>query len=125
MSIADIVGDNVGDVAGMGADLLESFVGSIIASVQLAPMYVKELRGADYEANSEDTKALIAIPFWIAGFGMVFANIGVYFVRTSCSCHSVKPNKDGVVDSVNLLFSWSSNRRFLDASHAYSRTVSS
>lgn len=101
-TIADNVGDNVGDVAGMGADLFESFVGSIIASIQLAPMYVKELRGDDYAANSQDTRALIAIPFWIAGFGMVFANIGVYFVRTSCSCHSVKPNKDGVVDQNDM-----------------------
>merc|ERR1719321_1320629 len=65
-TIADNVGDNVGDVAGMGADLFESFVGSIIASVQLAPMYVKELRGDEYMPNSEDTKALIAVPFWIA-----------------------------------------------------------
>merc|ERR1719189_2275176 len=30
------IADNVGDVAGMGADLFESFVGSIIASIQLA-----------------------------------------------------------------------------------------
>jgi len=104
-TIADNVGDNVGDVAGMGADLFESFVGSIIASVQLAPMFVKELlqeEGREYVLNSQDTRALIAIPFWIAGFGMVFANIGVYFVRTSCSCHSVKANKDGVVDSGDM-----------------------
>merc|ERR1719210_2362470 len=31
------IADNVGDVAGMGADLFESFVGSIIATIQLAP----------------------------------------------------------------------------------------
>ena len=34
--IADNVGDNVGDVAVMSADLFESFVGSIIAAVALA-----------------------------------------------------------------------------------------
>jgi len=34
--IADAVGDNVGDVAGMSADLFESFVGSIVAAVTLA-----------------------------------------------------------------------------------------
>ncbi len=33
--IADCVGDNVGDVAGMGADLFESYVGSIIAACTL------------------------------------------------------------------------------------------
>merc|ERR1719413_134237 len=31
-----VIGDNVGDVAGMGADLFESYVGSIIASCSLA-----------------------------------------------------------------------------------------
>jgi len=30
------VGDNVGDVAGMGADLYESYVGSIVACIVLA-----------------------------------------------------------------------------------------
>jgi len=34
--IADQVGDNVGDVAGMGADLFESYVDSIIATMALA-----------------------------------------------------------------------------------------
>ena len=33
--IADCVGDNVGDTAGMGADLFESYVGSIIAAATL------------------------------------------------------------------------------------------
>ncbi|GMH33954.1 hypothetical protein BSKO_01788 [Bryopsis sp. KO-2023] len=64
-TIADNVGDNVGDVAGMGADLFESFVGSIIASATLA-----------------ETNADIAYPFWIAGFGVVAAVIGFFFVRT-------------------------------------------
>lgn len=34
--IADLVGDNVGDIAGMGSDLFESFVGSIIAVMAIA-----------------------------------------------------------------------------------------
>jgi len=80
-TIADNVGDNVGDVAGMGADLFESFVGSIIASVQLAPDQAKTFIGANPTAN--DVSALIAIPFWIAGFGMVCANLGVWLVRTN------------------------------------------
>ena len=38
--IADNVGDNVGDVAGMGADLFESYSGSIIAACTLAAVYL-------------------------------------------------------------------------------------
>jgi len=64
--IADNVGDNVGDVAGMGADLFESFVGSIIATVTLA--------------NGDIRK--IALPFWIAGAGVLSCFIGFWFVKT-------------------------------------------
>jgi len=63
--IADNVGDNVGDVAGMGADLFESYVGSIIASATLA--------GRDAE---------IALPFWLAGAGVVAAVLGTFAVST-------------------------------------------
>jgi K(+)-stimulated pyrophosphate-energized sodium pump len=62
--IADNVGDNVGDVAGMGADLFESFVGSIIAAITLA-------RG---------DIALVMLPFWIAGGGIVASMIGYFAV---------------------------------------------
>merc|ERR1712000_378507 len=64
--IADNVGDNVGDVAGMGADLFESFVGSIIATVTLA----------------EGDVALMALPFWLAGAGVLSSWIGYWFVST-------------------------------------------
>merc|ERR1719414_2541808 len=71
-TIADNVGDNVGDVAGMGADLFESFVGSIIASIQLAPKQAEVWSGCA-TPNEKDIQALIALPFWIAGFGMICA----------------------------------------------------
>lgn len=64
--IADNVGDNVGDVAGMGADLFESFVGSIIAAATLA--------------NGDAVK--VALPFWIAGAGIVASMIGFFAVGT-------------------------------------------
>ena len=38
--IADIVGDNGGDVAGRGADLFESYVGSIIATMVLGSAFM-------------------------------------------------------------------------------------
>jgi len=65
--IADNVGDNVGDVAGMGADLMESFVGSIIAAATLA----------------SGRLPLVALPFWIAGAGIIASMIGYFFVRTN------------------------------------------
>lgn len=86
-TIADNVGDNVGDVAGMGADLFESFVGSIIASIQLAPNQAAVFAdcAAGYQAHEKDVRALIALPFWIAGLGMFCANFGVFLVRSGGS----------------------------------------
>ena len=40
--IADLVGDNVGDVAGMGADLFESYVGSVLAAMLIGAIGVME-----------------------------------------------------------------------------------
>lgn len=70
--IADNVGDNVGDVAGMGADLFESYVGSIIASCSLASQ----------EHNPETIPAMVALPFWIAGAGILCSIIGYFAVST-------------------------------------------
>merc|ERR1719333_646430 len=82
-TIADNVGDNVGDVAGMGADLFESFVGSIIASIQLAEGQAETFgKCVPGSANKTDVQALIAVPFWIAGFGMITACLGIFLVRS-------------------------------------------
>ncbi len=72
-TIADNVGDNVGDVAGMGADLYESYCGSILATAALG---VAAFRGTPLELNS------LILPMIIAGLGIVFSIIGIYFVRT-------------------------------------------
>eukprot|EP00227_Mantoniella_beaufortii_P018765 CAMPEP_0197591862 /NCGR_PEP_ID=MMETSP1326-20131121/13957_1 /TAXON_ID=1155430 /ORGANISM="Genus nov. species nov., Strain RCC2288" /LENGTH=733 /DNA_ID=CAMNT_0043157431 /DNA_START=70 /DNA_END=2271 /DNA_ORIENTATION=- len=66
--IADNVGDNVGDVAGMGADLFESYVGSILAAATLG--------------LEEHGPAGVALPFYIAGGGIIASIVGTYFVRT-------------------------------------------
>jgi K(+)-stimulated pyrophosphate-energized sodium pump len=69
--IADQVGDNVGDVAGMGADLYESYAGSIIASMALS-----------VAAFSENLYAGFTLPMVIAGAGAVAAIVGILMVRT-------------------------------------------
>ncbi len=69
--IADQVGDNVGDVAGMGADLFESYVGSIIASMALgAVLFVPAL-----QANA------VLFPLMLAGMGILASIIGMFFVK--------------------------------------------
>ena len=75
-TIADNVGDTVGDVAGMGADLYESYCGSILATSAL---------GAATFIGSGDIdmqfKAVIA-PMLIAAVGIVLSIIGIFSVRT-------------------------------------------
>jgi K(+)-stimulated pyrophosphate-energized sodium pump len=74
--IADNVGDNVGDVAGMGADLYESYCGSILATAALGAAAFSHGELAQYQLNS------ILLPMAIAGSGILFSLIGIYFVNT-------------------------------------------
>lgn len=67
--IADQVGDNVGDVAGMGADLFESYIGSIIAAMALAVSAGLGLRG-------------IITPLLLATGGIIASLLGYFFIRT-------------------------------------------
>ena len=77
-TIADAVGDNVGDVAGMGADLFESYSGSIIAPVALTAFSL----GLTAEmAGNEPIVQLLVFPMAIAFVGMVGAIIGSFAVR--------------------------------------------
>ena len=72
--IADNVGDNVGDVCGMGADLFESYVGAIIAGMVL---------GVGYAATIDaDPLRLVVLPLALAGFGIAASVLGTFAVRT-------------------------------------------
>lgn len=72
-TIADNVGDNVGDVAGMGADLYESYCGSILAATAI---------GASLALKQGGDVLGVMMPMIIAGGGIIFSLIGIFFVRT-------------------------------------------
>ncbi|MDO4930546.1 MAG: sodium-translocating pyrophosphatase, partial [Bacteroidales bacterium] len=75
--IADNVGDNVGDVAGMGADLYESYCGSILATAALGAAAYMAAGDVDMQF-----RAVIA-PMLIAAVGIILSIMGIFFVRTS------------------------------------------
>ena len=91
--IADQVGDNVGDVAGMGADLFESYVDSIIATMALAAIVVTFFTVTitsideniiipwilERRVNSELLN-YIMLPLIVAGMGILSAVIGIIVV---------------------------------------------
>ncbi len=82
-TIADHVGDNVGDVAGMGADLFESYAGSIIAPIALVAF-----TGAGIEASQAGDSGIIELltfPLAVAAIGMVAAILGSFTVRGGTS----------------------------------------
>ncbi|MEA3254191.1 MAG: sodium-translocating pyrophosphatase [Chloroflexota bacterium] len=72
--IADNVGDNVGDVCGMGADLFESYVESIIATMTLGVVVVAT--GA-----VSNMQTAWYIPMLIAAGGIIASIIGCFLVR--------------------------------------------
>ncbi len=74
--IADNVGDNVGDIAGMGSDIFESYCGSMIACIAIASTMA-------IEANEQG--AMMALPLALASIGLIASVIGILIVRARSS----------------------------------------
>jgi len=77
--IADQVGDNVGDVAGMGADLHESYASAILASMSLGAFAFATMSYSPTTTNMS-FNAMIA-PLMIMFAGVVSSVIGTFLVR--------------------------------------------
>ena len=75
-AIAANVGVHVGDVGANGADLLETHVLSIIAAATIA----------------SGDMAMIALPFWLAGAGVIASAIAFFFVKAEDGA-----SKDGIL----------------------------
>lgn len=74
--IADNVGDNVGDVAGMGSDIFESYCGAIIATIAMAStmaVHIMEPLG--------EQQALMFLPLALASAGLICSVIGILLVK--------------------------------------------
>jgi len=75
--IADNVGDNVGDVAGMGSDIFESYCGSMIATIAIAAT----LSGAALLQLGGDTQALMALPLALSSIGLLCSIVGIIVIK--------------------------------------------
>ncbi len=74
--IADNVGDNVGDVAGMGSDIFESYCGSMIACIAIAstlPAVALEVMGPQ--------ESLMFMPLALASLGILCSIAGIALVK--------------------------------------------
>lgn len=75
--IADNVGDNVGDVAGMGSDIFESYCGSMIASLAIA----STMSLAAIEQLADNQQTLMFMPLALASIGLLCSIAGIYTVK--------------------------------------------
>ena len=83
--IADQVGDNVGDIAGMGSDLFESYVSTIIAAMVIGAMVYGQ-------------KGMI-LPLLLAATGIISSLIGTLFIKVSKS--SKEQNQEEFLEQTN------------------------
>jgi K(+)-stimulated pyrophosphate-energized sodium pump len=74
--IADNVGDNVGDVAGMGSDIFESYCGSMIATIAIASTLsvamLSQLGGQ---------QALMGLPLALSSLGLLCSIVGILVIK--------------------------------------------
>ena len=80
--IADNVGDNVGDVAGMGSDIFESYCGAMIATVALATVMVQQADGGYVQGLGEGS-AIMGLPLLLSSLGLVCSIGAILLVRAS------------------------------------------
>ena len=76
--IADNVGDNVGDVAGMGSDIFESYCGAMIASIAIA--------------STLDDSGMMLLPLALASIGL----IAISPIEASARGKSIIPESSNV-----------------------------
>ena len=78
--IADLVGDNVGDCAGMAADVFESFEVTIVSALILG-IAIAAQRAEQGMTGSEVIKWIL-FPLFVRAVGVISSIVGTYLVRT-------------------------------------------
>ena len=96
--IADNVGDNVGDIAGMGSDIFESYCGSMIATIAIAAILSAEML-----KKLGNQSELMFLPLALASLGLVCSVIGIVFVKMSSNKSPESALRMGTIGSA-LLF---------------------
>jgi len=86
--IADLVGDNVGDIAGRGADLFESITGENIGAMILGYGLVLTL---GFNNN------WVVFPVVVRAFGLIAAIIGMFFVYAKANDDPFKALTRGLI----------------------------
>jgi K(+)-stimulated pyrophosphate-energized sodium pump len=99
--IADNVGDNVGDVAGMGSDIFESYCGAIIASIAIAATMTQ----LSYLPLAKNQQSLMFLPLALASLGLVCSIAGIFTVRALAHCKPATAIRSGTVGAALVFIS--------------------
>ena len=86
--IADNVGDNVGDIAGMGSDIFESYCGSMIATIAIA-----------YTMKEANNGPLMSLPLALASIGLISSILGILIVRAQSAKAPAAALRTGTIGS--------------------------
>ncbi|MDG1437334.1 MAG: sodium-translocating pyrophosphatase [Emcibacteraceae bacterium] len=89
--IADNVGDNVGDVAGMGSDIFESYCGATIATIALAATM-----------NVVNQADLMSLPLLLSSAGLVSSILGIILVKVMSNSSPEKALRTGTIGAAVL-----------------------
>ena len=93
--IADNVGDNVGDVAGMGSDIFESYCGSMIACIALAA----SMTSATVSSLGGNQFMLQFMPLALASLGLICSLLGILTVKIFSSKSAETALRFGTIGS--------------------------
>jgi K(+)-stimulated pyrophosphate-energized sodium pump len=96
--IADNVGDNVGDVAGMGSDIFESYCGAQIATVAIAAS--TGAAAAAYSGGEE--KILLQLPLILTTVGIVCSALGILMVNLFADRNPARALRTGTIGAAVL-----------------------
>ena len=97
--IADNVGDNVGDVAGMGSDIFESYCGAMIASIAIAATLHSGFLDRLVPGLHDDAarSVLMFLPLAMASTGLLCSLIGIAIVRSRSSSNPAVALRVGTI----------------------------
>lgn len=100
--IADNVGDNVGDVAGMGSDIFESYCGAQIATIAIA-----SAAGAAAFGGADNLALMMQLPLILTTVGIVCSVLGILMVNLFADKNPAKSLRIGTMGAA-LLFIFAS-----------------
>lgn len=78
--IADCVGDNVGDTAGLGSDLLESYMGAIVSGMVFVIYLFERYKVTGLEFSESLFHKLYMYPVVFCGLGLLACIISLFYI---------------------------------------------